>query len=140
MYRAESGRGKDPRELRNRQDQGWNDVVKDFEADLGLILRVADGVIYREQDKEASYVIRKWLEGLTEDMLLVVFTATAKCGSLVLGHAVFNGMEADKVWDKYIVEEKFLIEKTIEDEEQNKRLEEIRVELGHVLTYRKLIL
>lgn len=140
LYRAERGRSKNTDELRYHQDQAWDSVVREFERDLGLLLRVVEGIVYHEQSRETMEAVRDWLEGLTEDMLLSVFTTASKCGSLVLGHAFFRGLGSEEVWNKYIVEEKFLIDRMVEDEEQVRRLEEVKVELGHVSRYRKLVL
>lgn len=81
-YRAEA-----PRELIARQEDGWNPWVDWAARELGVHLRIANGIVHVEQDPSVTKAMHAAMDRLDSFRLSALHPAVTITGSAVLGLA-----------------------------------------------------
>lgn len=124
-------RAAEPEELARRQAEAWNPLVDWARERHGIGLAVTDGLLPAVQTDESLRAARAALEALDDFVLTAVHTATAACGSVVLGLAVAGDrIDARTAWELSLVDESWQIEKWGEDPEAVRRREGLLAEIS----------
>nr|WP_321511611.1 ATP12 family protein [uncultured Celeribacter sp.] len=118
-YRAEY-----PRELVDRQAQGWDPVLEWATSHLGVQLVLRSGVMHAPQDPAALAVLREKTHGFTAFELAAFHDLVTLSGSLILAFAVTEGqLEAEAAWSLSRIDEDFQSEQWGADEEAEEAAE-----------------
>jgi chaperone required for assembly of F1-ATPase len=133
-YRAEA-----PSELVLRQQARWQPLL-DWLADAyGARLAVTAGIAHVDQPKPALLSLRAAVEALDDFELAVLSSATAACGSLVLGLALTAGrIDAEAAFDVSQLDETFQSEKWGEDAEAAERRRRLKADIEAAAAFLKL--
>ncbi|MCX8997709.1 ATP12 family chaperone protein [Rhizobiaceae bacterium BDR2-2] len=113
-YRADS-----PQELVSRQAEGWDPVLDWAATSLGARFICIEGIMHREQPREAiaafGVTLRKYRNALE---LACLYTITTLTGSALLAAAFAEGeLDAETAWTLAHIDEDWTIEHWGEDEE-----------------------
>ena len=113
-YRAEGPEG-----LVERQNQGWDPVLRWAAEARGARLILAEGVMHQEQPPAAIEAFRAALQAFSEPLpLACIHTVTTLSGSAVLALALAEGqIDADRLWELAHLDEDWQIEQWGTDEE-----------------------
>lgn len=113
-------RAADPEGLVRRQSEGWDPVLEWAEKELGVRLRVAQGVMHVKQDPAALKRLREELDAFDEFALTAVHDLISLSGSLVLALAVTrNALLPEDAWTLSRIDEHWQIEQWGADEDAN---------------------
>ena len=113
-------RAADPEGLVQRQAEGWDPVLEWAEKELGVRLRVAQGVMHVKQDPAALKRLREELDAFDEFALTAVHDLISLSGSLVLALAVTrNALLPEDAWTLSRIDEHWQIEQWGADEDAN---------------------
>ena len=113
-------RAADPEGLVRRQAEGWDPVLEWAEKELGVRLRVAQGVMHVKQDPVALKRLREELDAFDEFALTAVHDLISLSGSLVLALAVTrNALLPEDAWTLSRIDEHWQIEQWGADEDAN---------------------
>lgn len=125
-YRAEG-----PQELKHHQQAQWQPLL-DWAADtFGARLAVTEGIVPKEQPKEALEKLRGAVEALNDLQLTALASATQASGSLIIGLALVHGhITPDEAAAASRLDETWQNQKWGEDPEQAERLESLKKEIG----------
>lgn len=124
-YRAEA-----PLDLVLRQQARWQPLL-DWLADAyGARLAVTAGIAHVDQPKPALRSLRAAVEALDDFELAALSSATAACGSLVVGLALTAGrIDAEAAFEAAQLDESYQIERWGEDPEAVRRRAAIKADL-----------
>lgn len=113
-------RAADPEGLIRRQAEGWDPLLEWAAKELGVRLRVAQGVMHVKQDPVALTRLRAELEALDEFALTAAHDLISLSGSLVLALAVTrNALLPEDAWTLSRIDEHWQIEQWGADEDAN---------------------
>ncbi|MCG8692834.1 MAG: hypothetical protein MI806_16655 [Minwuiales bacterium] len=115
-YRAEG-----PAELAARQAAAWQPLLDWLAERHGVALSVTAGIVHVQQSAESLAALRSIVAGYDDFALTALHTATAACGSLVVGLALVDGrLGPDEAFQAGQVDEAYQAEKWGEDAEAAK--------------------
>lgn len=118
-YRAEH-----PRELVERQAQGWDPLLEWAEEVLAARLEPRAGVMHAPQEAGALEALRRRTHALNAFELAAFHDLVALSGSLILGFAVTEGrLTPEEAWALSRLDEAFQTEQWGEDEEASEASE-----------------
>ncbi len=134
-YRAEA-----PSELVLRQQARWQPLL-DWLADAyGARLAVTAGIAHVDQPKPALHSLRAAVEALDDFELTALSSATAACGSLVVGLALTAGrIDAEAAFEASQLDETFQSERWGEDAEAAERRRRLKAEIGAAAKFLELV-
>jgi chaperone required for assembly of F1-ATPase len=105
-------RAADPPELVRRQADAWDPVLVWCQAELGISLERATGIVPVAQPEAAGAALAAWLRTLNEFELAAVHSMTTLMGSAVLALAHARGrLACAAVWAAAQIDEDFQAEK-----------------------------
>jgi chaperone required for assembly of F1-ATPase len=112
-------RTSEPPRLTERQNLVWNPILAWAEAELGLKLNLAEGVIHVAQPDESIAAAAKAVAAVPAPLgLAALNTITTLTGSAIVALALWHGyLDADAVWVAAHVDEDFQIEVWGQDHE-----------------------
>ena len=115
-YRAEG-----PAELVARQAEAWQPLLDWLAERHGVVLSVTAGIVHVEQSADALAALRTVISAYDDFALTALHTATAACGSVVVGLALIDGrLGPDEAFRAGQVDEAYQAEKWGEDSEAAK--------------------
>ena len=124
-YRAEA-----PSELVLRQQARWQPLLDWLADTYGARLAVTAGIAHVDQPKPALRSLRAAVEALDDFELAALSSATAACGSLVLGLALTAGrIDAEAAFEVSQLDETFQSEKWGEDAKAAERRRRLKADI-----------
>ncbi len=116
-YRAE-----EPEELVSIQHASWQPELDWAKQEFKISLNVTAGILPIIQPEASLVILREVLMTLNDYMLMGVTNAAAVSGSLILSLSMFNRrIDAEAMFEKSVLEERFQMDKWGSDEETIKR-------------------
>ncbi len=107
-----------PEELIKRQADGWDPMLAWADAELGVRLRVGEGVMHVEQQPQALAKLYQEVAAFDDFALAGVHDLISLSGSLILALAITkNGISVEDAWGLSRIDEHWQIEQWGEDEE-----------------------
>ncbi|MEE2996981.1 MAG: ATP12 family protein [Pseudomonadota bacterium] len=133
-------RSEEPSALCDQQNVEWGGMLLWLRQTLGIDLKITDSVLPLDQNQEDLDAVRRVVSELDDYSLSGLHMVTTACGSVVLGLAVaFGKIEGAEAWELSLLEETFQKNKWGEDSEDNKRREDLRIEIGAAARFLALL-
>jgi chaperone required for assembly of F1-ATPase len=124
-YRADT-----PKSLAEAQDRAWSPLVAWLEQTLGAGLNITNGIQPVPQPKEALALIQAEIAALDPLRLAALSSATAVCGSVVIGLALLRGrLGGAQAADAAQVDEQHQMDRWGRDPDAEEHLQRRRSEL-----------
>lgn len=128
-YRAEH-----PMELIDLQKQVWDPLLEWVNEELSITFKVADGIIFVEQDEDDLKKIRSAFNALDSYKLTALHGMITVTGSVTIGYALYcNHITLEEAWNAGHLDENFQISQWGSDEEAEERRKNLRQELKNSL-------
>ena len=119
-----------PATLTDRQHKAWQPLLDWAATAFDAPLRVTAGVMPVAQDALALHALGRAIVPLDDFRVMVLHTATALTGSLVLGLALIHGrIDAATAWDASCIDAEFQIEQWGADAEAEQAAANARADL-----------
>ena len=133
-------RATDPEDLVNLQKSIWQSELDWAKNVLGVDLKVTDGILPIIQPENSLRACQEILRSLDDYKLMGVTNAAAASGSLVLSLGMFwKRMDADKMFEISILEERYQMDKWGFDEEAIKQHRAIRSDIQNSQIFLNLL-
>jgi chaperone required for assembly of F1-ATPase len=121
----------DEAELAARQAEAWQPLLDWLAERHRVALTVVSVVLPVTQPREALDRLRAVLAAYDDVALTALHSATAACGSLVLGLALAERrIDAETAWAASVLDETYQIEKWGADDEAERRRAEVRADIA----------
>ncbi len=112
-----------PRELVERQEQGWNPVLSWLEKQYGAAFRSTQGVGFVEQPQNALDIIGFYLKRVDDEHLPAMMQITKVSGSVFLAMAVRERfLEVGQAWKLAMIDEDWQNSQWGHDEAQKQKI------------------
>lgn len=133
-------RAAEPKELRVRQDTGWQPLLDWLDREASIQLRVSEGVLPIEQDPRSRDRLVALLESFDPFVQTALFKMVTALGSLVLGLAVLRGrLSGEEAFRLSQLDEIWQEERWGRDDEDQVRREAVKSEIIAAERFLRLI-
>lgn len=119
-----------PNDLMERQAKAWQPLLDWARDELGITLRVTEGVMPVAQDEKSMLHLQDHVESFDDYHLTALHSLTTVSGSVIVGLAVMKGnIDAAHAFECAMLDEEYAIEKWGEDAEAIARRDRHKAEL-----------
>lgn len=130
-YRAD-----EPVELVELQNNIWDPLLNRMSDIHGIELKLASGIIFKEQDAEQLSKIRKLVDAMESFPLTAFYGMTTVTGSVTIGLNLFEGhITVGEAWEAGQLDENFQISKWGSDSEAEERRKNLKAELENAVYF-----
>ena len=129
-----------PAELVSRQEEAWLPLLGHMHKKLGIELLPVRGIRFQEQPESSVRKCAAWVSALEAADFTALQAVTGVTGSLVIAAALVIGwLDVGQAYAAAIVDEAYQLEKWGADSLAEKRLENIKTEIGAVARFLELV-